>query len=132
MRDKTGRPFSKDIIDRDMSPERRLLRIPSGFITGTMLAGEFWQVTVTGDYTAGDEMVILVNATSRDITITLPACSTNPGAVYYIKKVDTSNHRVIIKTDGPEEKIDDEDEFDIAIPYTCITPLCDKSDWWII
>jgi len=108
------------------------LVLPFGTIKGVTLAGEFWQTTKTSNYTAGDEMVILVDATSGDKTITLPSAITKPGKVYYIKKIDTTSHKVTIQPATADEKIDDEDNFEIVVPYTCITPICDGENWWII
>ena len=112
--------------------ERREFIFPLGFIKGINLAGEFWQTTKTDNYSAGNEMVILVDASSSKVTITLPIASTNVHKVYYIKKVDTSNNKVIVKGYQESEEIDGEKEFDITVPYTCITPICDGTNWWII
>ena len=106
--------------------------IPEGYVRGVMLSGEFWQTTKTDNYTAGDEMVILVDATSGNKTITLPSASASPSKVYYIKKIDTTSHKVTIQPAAVDEKIDSEDNFEIVVPYTCITPICDGEDWWII
>ena len=130
MKAKTGRP------DKPFAPlhtmEKRMLHIPLGAIRGVHFAGEFEEATKTGDYTAAGEMVLLVDATATDITITLPAASTNPFKVYYIKKIDTSGHKVTIGGNTVAEKIDDELTFEIVVPYTCITVICDESNWWII
>ena len=125
---RTKRPVSPPFMDL----ERMGLYIPEGSVRGVMLSGEFWQTTKTDNYTAGDEMVILVDATSGDKTITLPLASTSPGKVYYIKKIDTTSHKVTIQPNAVDEKIDNETNYEIVVPYTCITPNCDGNNWWII
>ena len=131
MPERKGVPQGRNIRDRRTDLERQGLHIPTGWIRGRMLAGEFWMVKKTDDYTAGAEMVILADATSKDITITLPAAASSPGKVYYIKKIDTTNHKVVIDGYSGEE-IDNDSTYDIAYPYTCITVLCDGAEWWII
>ena len=130
-RSKSGYPIDPlDLMLSDL--ERRIVLIPPYSISGSQLAGQFSQTTKTYNYTAGDEMVILCDASSNNIAITLPTASTNASKVYYIKKIDTSSHIVTIKGNVPSETVDNEEEYKIAVPYTCITVLCDGSDWWII
>jgi hypothetical protein len=126
-------PTSKRIIDDETSDILwRASHIPLWGIRGVNLAGEFSQTTKTDDYTAANEMVILVNAVGGKVIITLPAAASNPGKLYYIKKIDTTNNPVVVKGNAVAETIDGEKEFEIRVPYTCITPLCDGTDWWII
>jgi hypothetical protein len=58
-------------------------------------------VTKTANYTAADEVVILADATSSTVTISLPAASTVAGRNYIIKKINSTNS-VIIDPNGSE------------------------------
>jgi len=134
-RDKTGRPIDTpigsglNVTGQDF--ERRAPIIPPGTIS-YIYSGEFRTTTKTASFTLSTEMVVLVDATACSITLTLPAANSNRHKVYYIKKIDPTNHSVIIRGNNTTENIDDEEEFEITIPYTCITVICDSSDWWII
>lgn len=125
-----NRPRPDDPWFRDL--EKRRLHIPERFIRGIHIAGDFSQTTQTADYTAGDELVILADATARDIDITLPSAASSDGQMYHVKKIDTTSHKVTIKGDAVGETVDNEKEFEIVVPMTCITVLCDGSDWWVI
>jgi hypothetical protein len=57
--------------------------------------------TKTANYTAADDAVILTDATSATITISLPAASTATGRMYIIKKITAANS-VIIDPNGSE------------------------------
>lgn len=134
-KDKTGRPVDTpigsglNVTGQDF--ERREPIVPPGTIS-YIYSGEFRTTTKTASFTLSTEMVVLVDATACSITLTLPAASANRHKVYYIKKIDTTRHSVIIKGNNTTEKVDGEEEFEIIIPYTCITPICDASNWWII
>jgi len=127
-KEKTGIPRDKDFFDL----ERRRFYIPLRSVRGVQLAGEFWQTTKTDDYAADKEMVILVDASTGNKTITLPAAASSPGKVFYIKKTDTTGNRVTIRGNVSSETIDDGKTYEITVPYTCITVLCNGTEWWII
>ena len=114
-----------------MDLERRSLSLPPGTFS-RIYADQVRQTGKTTDFTASDETVILANATGGDIRITLPAASGKTNKWYWIKKIDTTSHSVKVKGNVPDETIDNEVEFNITIPMTCLTIVCDGSNWWII
>ena len=59
-------------------------------------------VVKTANYTANDEFGILVDATSADVTITLPSALVHEHRTYLIKKIDNSVNNVIIEGFGTE------------------------------
>ena len=91
----------------------------------------FKSVTKTDDYTAADEIVILCNAVSNNITITLPSAATYTDRVYYIKKIDSSAYTVTIDGNGTET-IDGDETQVITVQYTSLTVCSDGSNWHII
>ena len=92
---------------------------------------DFKSVTKTDDYTAADEIVILCDATTTKITITLPAAATYTDRVYYIKKIDSSAYTVTIDANGTE-KIDGAETQIITTQYVSLTVCSDGSNWHII
>jgi hypothetical protein len=56
-------------------------------------------VTKTSNYDAlATDETILIDATSSSVTVTLPAAALSLGKKFSIKKIDTSNNNVIIKS----------------------------------
>ena len=64
---------------------------------------------LTGDYTvdADDDMILFIDTTAGDVTVTLPTVVDVGGRIYSVKKVDSSANKVIIMPHGTET-IEDE------------------------
>ena len=84
-------------------------------------------VTKTANYTAADETVILCDATSNAITITLPTAVGNMGRIYHIKKIDASANTVTVSG-----TIDSGINAVLTDQYESISPVSDNVEWWII
>lgn len=84
----------------------------------------------TADYTATtSDTVILVDATSGDVTITLPTASS--GLHYYIKKTDSSGNKVVVDGNA-SETIDGNTTQDIISQYDTMEIVSDGSNWLIL
>jgi len=125
--EKQGRPYSPP----GTSLDGRGLGIPSYSIRGIQLAGEFSKTSKTANYTASNEMVILVNASGGTVTITLPAAATNSSKVYWIKNTGASG-TVTIKGDSSDETIDGEVSIDLTLQYQYVMIICDSANWHIL
>lgn len=87
--------------------------------------------TKTADYTATAlNDVILADATSGNVVITLPPVSGNTGVHYTIKRIDGSANTVTVDGDG-SETIDGETT-QTLLEHDSITVICDGTEWWII
>jgi len=75
--------------------------------------------------------VVLVNATSGAVTVTLPAVAANTGRIYYIKKIDSSANAVTIDGNA-SETIDDSTTRILSSQYDSVTIACDGTEWWIL
>lgn len=88
--------------------------------------------TKTTNYTiSGTDVVIFANATSGNVTITLPAASGNAGYRFYIKRIDGSANTCSISRSGADT-IDGQTSFTLDIQYTSIEVISDGSAWYII
>jgi hypothetical protein len=89
-------------------------------------------VSKTADYTAttSDE-IILVDASSSNVTITLPAVSGNSGVHFHIKKTDSSTNTVTVDGSG-SETIDGATTQVISSQYDSMHIVCDGTEWWIL
>lgn len=113
------------IVDNDSTPvTKKVTRINLG-------KGIIEPTAKTGNYTvtANDE-TILGNATSGQITFSLPAVSGTQGKRYWFKKVDSSNNGVVIDPDG-SETIDGAANYQLTVQYESILVESDGSTWWI-
>ena len=88
------------------------------------------EISASETITTSDN-VVLVDATSAAVTVTLPAVSGNSGRVFHIKKIDASGNAVTV--DGASsETIDDATTGILASQYDAIKIVCDGSEWWIV
>ncbi len=95
-------------------------------------AGIIAVVTKTGDYTAtASDTVILVDASSAAVTITLLTAVGNKGRVFYVKKIDSSANVVTIDGDG-SETIDDATTQILTSQYDAVMIVSDGVEWFIL
>jgi hypothetical protein len=88
--------------------------------------------TITSNATlTSSQTVVLCDASSGAITVTLPAASGNDGRHYHIKKIDSSGNAVTIDGNG-SETIDGETTQAVAVQYNSIQIVCDGSEWHIL
>jgi hypothetical protein len=88
-------------------------------------------VTKTANYIAADESIILVDATSADVTITLPPVAGIDDRIYKIKKIDSSANIVIIDGNA-SELIDGELTQRLILKSDEITLVACSGAWQII
>jgi len=101
---------------------------------GTSLNTYISHVAKTADYTVTDtdgESVILVDASSAAVTITLPTAADNSGRVLHIKKTDSSSNAVTVDGEG-SETIDGATTQVITSQYDDVRIVCDASNWHIL
>jgi hypothetical protein len=85
----------------------------------------------TSDYTltTSDDKVA-IDATSNNVTITLPAVSGNAGREYTVHRIDSSGNTATLTGNG-SETINDATDKTLA-QYDFIHVYCDGTEWWII
>ncbi len=86
---------------------------------------------VTGNITAGSDSIMLVNASTGAINITLPAAGTKTGSTYRIKKVDSTTNLVTIIPNGTET-IDGYAKMVVAYHNSTIDIVSNGNYWYII
>jgi hypothetical protein len=88
-------------------------------------------VTKTSSYTltTSDE-VVLANATSASLTLTLPTAVGNTN-LYSLKKIDSSANTVTVATTGGQT-IDGGSTGVIKVQYASVSVVSDNSNWYII
>lgn len=104
-------------------------------LAGLIVASEDISFTLN-EYTSAqtltaDNYLVIVNAISGNITITLPASASHTNRIYTIKKIDSSSHTVTIDANSLET-IDGETTIELKLQYAYITIVCDGDEWFII
>jgi hypothetical protein len=102
-------------------------------IEGAIRSGPHTLKTVakTSAYTAATESVILVDATSGAVVITLPAAAGVTNRIYQVKKVDSSVNAVTV--DGNDaETIDGATTQVLSTQYEAVMIVCDGAGWHIL
>jgi hypothetical protein len=88
-------------------------------------------VTKTSNYTAANESVILVNATTGTVTISLPAAALKPNWPYVVKKIDSSVNTVVVDPNGAET-IDGAATKTLTTQYQSVRFISNGTAWSII
>jgi hypothetical protein len=87
-------------------------------------------LTKTANYTATSaDDVIIVDAASGNVTITLPAAASSTGLELTIKRIDASGNTMTI--DGNASETIDDSTTQALSQYDVLTMVCDGAEWWI-
>jgi len=88
--------------------------------------------TKTANYTATDtDSVLICDASSGALTVTLPSASGIAGRQYTIKRINTGTNVVTIAA-ASGETIDGAASVDLGSQYDVITVVSDGSNWWMV
>lgn len=88
--------------------------------------------TKTSSYTiTGTDVVIFANATSGNVTITLPTASSFASYRFYVKRTDGAGNTCSVARSG-SDTIDGQTSISLDTQYTSLTLVSDGSAWYII
>ena len=88
--------------------------------------------SVTASETVRESDAFLtVDATSGNVTLTLPKAERMKGRLLWVKKTDSSANTVTLDGDGTET-LDGATTQVISTQYVCLTVLSDGTVWWIV
>lgn len=89
-------------------------------------------VTKTANYTiTGNEGIILIDASSGSVGLTLPTAVGREGKIFIIKLLTKGSNTATISTTG-SQKIDGSSTYTYSSNYECVTVVSDGSNWSII
>lgn len=77
------------------------------------------------------DTVVIADATSNNVTVTLPTASTVTGYRYYVKRKDGTANTVSVARSG-SDTIDGATSQTLTAQYTSVTVVSDGSNWYII
>lgn len=88
--------------------------------------------TKTSGYTiTGTDVVIFADATSGNVTITLPAAASFSGYNFYVKRIDGSSNTCSVARSG-SDTIDGATSFLLDTQYFAVRVVSNGSNWFII
>jgi hypothetical protein len=110
-----------------------VLKVAGGLPSWGTVNGTFATSTKTATtYTvSGSDTVIFADATSNNITITLPAASGLTGYRFYIKRIDSSGNTVTVQRSS-SDTIDGMTSFTLDLQYTAFGVVSNGSAWYIL
>jgi len=87
--------------------------------------------TQTNYTVTSSDTVVFADASSANITITLPVASGLSGYRFYIKRIDNSAHTCTIQRSG-SDTIDGQTSFTLDLQYTAFGVVSNGSAWYIL
>lgn len=109
-----------------------VLKVASGLPSWGTVNGTFTTGTQTTNYTVtSTDTVVFADATSGNVTITLPAASGVAGYRFYVKRIDGSANTVTIARSG-SDTIDGMTSFTLDLQYTAFGVVSNGSAWYIL
>lgn len=127
------RDSSGNFVRLGIGSTGQVLKVASGLPAWGSVSSGFATSTQTGtSYTvASTDTVVFADATSNNVTVTLPAASGLTGYRFYIKRIDSSAHTVTISRSG-SDTIDGLTSFTLDVQYTAFGVVSNGSAWYIL
>ncbi len=127
------RDSSGNFVRLGIGSTGQVLKVSGGVPAwGTDAGVTFATTTQTTNYTVGSsDTVVFANATSGNVTITIPAASGLAGYRFYIKRVDGSANTVTVQRSG-SDTIDGMTSFTLDLQYTALAVVSNGSAWYIL
>lgn len=124
------RDGSGNFVQLPVGAAGKTLRVASGLPAWS--DATFTTSTKTSNYTIGaTDTVIFANATSGNVTITLPVASGVSGYRFYVKRIDNSGNTCAVARSG-SDTIDGQTSVNLDAQYTSLTLVSDGTAWYII
>lgn len=124
------RDSSGDFVRLGIGATGKTLRVSGGIPAWS--DATYATSTKTSNYTvSATDTVIFANATSGNVTITLPTASTSTGYRFYIKRIDNSGNTCAVARSS-SDTIDGQTSISLDLQYTSLTIVSDGSAWYII
>lgn len=126
------RDSSGNFVRLGIGTSGQVLSVASGLPAWGSSNGSFTTATQTTNYTvASTDTVIFADATSGNVTITLPAASGLAGYRFYIKRIDNSANSVTVARSS-SDTIDGLTSLTLDLQYTALAVVSNGSAWYIL
>jgi hypothetical protein len=126
------RDSSGNFVRLGIGSSGNVLKVASGVPTWSTANGTMGTATKTTSYTiTSSDTVIFADATSGNVTITLPAASGLAGYRFYVKRIDSASNTVTVSRSG-SDTIDGMTSFTLDLQYTAFAVVSNGSNWYIL
>ncbi len=129
------RDSSGNFVRLGIGSSGQTLRVSSGGLPAWSPANtnsDYATSTQTSSYTiTSSDTVVFADATSSNVTITLPAASAMAGYRFYVKRIDNSSHTVTVGRTG-SDTIDGMTSFTLDLQYTAFAVTSNGYAWYIL
>jgi len=126
------RDGSGNFVRLGLGSSGQVLKVGSGAPAWGSVNGTFTTSTQTSSYTiTSSDAIIFANATSGNVTITLPTASGMAGYRFYIKRIDNASNTVTVARSG-SDTIDGMTSFTLDLQYTALAVVSNGSAWYIL
>jgi len=124
------RDSSGNFVRRAIGTAGQYMRVSGG--VPTWVDSTFATSSKTANYTvSSSDTVVFADATSGNITITLPLASSLSGYRFYVKRVDGAANNCSVACSGVDT-VDGQSSISIVAQYTSLTIVSNGSAWYII
>lgn len=120
-------PVTRNQIARAVGNDAEMIRALEGLF-GSVGSYVVSSLSVSG---SADEnaQVVLANASSGNVTVTLPTAVGNGGKYFFVKKVDSTGNKVIV---SGAPSIDGDATLELLLQYECVQLVSDGSNWYVV
>ena len=126
------RDSSGNFVRLGIGSSGQTLKVSSGLPVWGDGSSGFGTATKTSGYTIStSDTVIFADASSGNVTITLPAASSTSGYRFYVKRIDSSGNTCNIARSSTDT-IDGQTSVSLDLQYTSLTVVSNGSAWYII
>lgn len=126
------RDSSGNFVRLGIGSAGNVLKVASGLPSWGTVNGTFTTSTQTSSYTVtSSDTVVFADATSGNVTITLPAASGLTGYRFYVKRIDGSANTVTVARSG-SDTIDGATSHTLSLQYMAIGLVSNGSAWYIL
>lgn len=126
------RDSSGNFVRLGIGSTGQALRVAGGLPTWSSGDDTYATATKTSNYTVGaTDTVIFADASSGNVTITLPLASGLSGYKFFVKRIDSSSNTCSVARTS-SDTIDGATSISLDLQYTCITVVSNGSNWFII
>jgi hypothetical protein len=110
-----------------------VLKLASGLPSWGTVNGTFTTSTQTSNYTiTSTDTVVFADASSANVTITLPTASGLAGYRFYVKRVDSSGSNSVSIARSSSDTIDGQTSVTLSLQYMAIGLISNGSAWYIL
>ena len=126
------RDSSGNFVRLGIGSTGQVLKVASGLPSWGADSAIFTTATKTSNYTiTGTDVVVFADATSGNVTITLPAASGVAGYRFYVKRIDNAGNTCTIARTGADT-IDGLTSLSLDLQYTSVGVVSNGSAWYIL